>query len=176
MNIQGFIDRKREAGAKEHEGNKTDWKDWTQEQFLAAIAGELLDAAAYAQRAMEVAFECGNKDLFNDANDTLFDLFGALCNFKNDVLEAACQEAEQEAEAGEVTGKPYAELEAELAEAKRRAAWYLYSNMSTCDFCDHAYKPETRALCNSCKVRGKSAFSNFTPAPVPDDFEVKENE
>lgn len=77
------------------------------------------------------------------------------------------------------TGKPYAELEAELAELKRRAAWYLENTGDECAFCINYPLPIEREPCRSCirikydKYDGDK--DNFTPAPVPADFEVKEN-
>lgn len=66
------------------------------------------------------------------------------------------------------------ELEAELAEAKRRAAWYESQMVSRgcCDWCIHDDKPVEVEPCKSCYMKD---FSNLTILPVPDDFEVKEN-
>lgn len=66
-------------------------------------------------------------------------------------------------------------LEAELAEAKRRAAWYLdrlITEHGICDNCVHADVHPSNEPCNTCKsyARGEKGFA---PAPVPDDFEVK---
>ena len=98
MNIQSYIDRKREAGKREHEGNSTDWAGWTGDNYIVAIAGELLDVCAYAQQAFECATEwetkdedykifCISKALFRGALDMLKGL--QECD-----LEAACREAE----------------------------------------------------------------------------------
>lgn len=91
MNIQHYIDRKREAGAKEHEGNSTDWAGWTQGQYFAAIAGELLDAMAYAQQAKSVAKLQRNIDLAKFLSDEIYNI---LAEFNFTTLEAACREAE----------------------------------------------------------------------------------
>ena len=70
------------------------------------------------------------------------------------------------------------ELEAELAEAKRRAAWYLSlahdMEFDKCDVCEHVKATPTKSPCKSCS-EWFGDKDNFTPAPVPADFEVKEN-
>ena len=78
------------------------------------------------------------------------------------------------------TGKSYAELEAELAEAKRMAAWYLLiieeKEIETCGLCRHSFTSASSEPCKSCKYSyDHNSKDNFTPAPVPADFEVKEN-
>lgn len=112
MDIQSFIDRKRIAGAREHEGNKTDWAGWQDEQFEAAIAGELLDALAYAQKYLQCFTYYSDEgaertrmiiDKLSEVSDLLID----------DALEAACQEAEQEANKG-IVNCPYCKAEQSL--------------------------------------------------------------
>lgn len=98
MNIQSYIDRKREAGKREHEGNKTDWAGWEQPQFWAAIAGELLDAVAYAQQAAKVSTLARGVD-FNESISC--EICQILNRFLPKIIEAACQEAEQEAKPAE---------------------------------------------------------------------------
>ena len=78
------------------------------------------------------------------------------------------------------TGKSHAELEAELAEAKRRAAWYLKliseKEILQCEACKDSFSSSASEPCKSCKYSyDHNSKDNFTPAPVPDDFEVKEN-
>ena len=94
MTIQSYIDRKRAAGAREHEGNKTDWAGWTLRDFHVAMAGELLDLINYAQRAVDLFYEGGETEAI------LGDAEVCLSLLSEEALEAACQEAEQEAENG----------------------------------------------------------------------------
>lgn len=64
------------------------------------------------------------------------------------------------------------QLEAELAEAKRRAAWYLENTDDECAFCINYPMPIEREPCRSCiRIKYDGDKDNFTPAPVPDDFE-----
>ena len=91
MNIQSYIDRKRIAGAREHEGRQTDWAGWEQPQFWAAIAGELLDAVAYAQQAAKVSTLASGVD-FNESISC--EICQILNRFLPKIIEAACQEAE----------------------------------------------------------------------------------
>ena len=93
MNIQQFIDRKRIAGAREHEGRQTDWKDWTGADCLAAVAGELLDAYAYNNKLCEI--EDGKTAFLSDSLS--FEIYALLKMLPVSALEAACQESEQEA-------------------------------------------------------------------------------
>lgn len=89
MNIQSYIDRKRKAGAREHEGNSTDWAGWMQEQFLAAIAGELLDAINYTT-------EMHNNGHITPQSACFLRGIYAIANMLEiSAYEAACQEAEQ---------------------------------------------------------------------------------
>lgn len=110
MNIQNYIDRKRIAGAREHEGNSTDWAGWTREQFLAAIAGELLDALAYVEQSLTTAKwpGCCIEENMISAN-----VQTALGILPIEALEAACQEAEQEANKG-IVNCPYCKAEQSL--------------------------------------------------------------
>ena len=92
MDIQQFIDRKREAGRVEHEGAGTDWAGWTLHDFHVAIAAELLDLINYAQRAVELFYEGGETDaILGEALE-----FGevSLSCLSDNVLEAACAEAD----------------------------------------------------------------------------------
>jgi len=101
MNIQSYIDRKRIAGKREHEGRQTDWAGWTGDDYIVAIAGELLDACAYAQRAFECAAEWETKDedykIFCVSKALFRGALEMLKGLQESDLEAACQEAEQEA-------------------------------------------------------------------------------
>lgn len=76
------------------------------------------------------------------------------------------------------TGASYTELEAELAEAKRRAAWYLMLLTQKvedgCAICKYDNVPANAEPCASCSESYGGKY-NFKLAPVPDDFEVKEN-
>ena len=102
MNIQSYIDRKRNAGAREHEGNKTDWAGWTVRDYWVAVAGELLDALAYLQRLGEVCVEMNNPDgsIIGASASALHGIIAEQAGYFEEELEAACQEAEQEAENG----------------------------------------------------------------------------
>ena len=64
------------------------------------------------------------------------------------------------------------QLEAELAEAKRRAAWYESQMRSRgcCYWCIHIDIHIEEEPCKSCYTKD---FPNLTILPVPDDFEVK---
>ena len=88
MDIQSFISRKREAGARKHEGNKTDWAGWTLRDFHIAMAGELLDLINYAQRAVDLFHEDGETEAILDDAEVCISLLS------EEALEAACQEAE----------------------------------------------------------------------------------
>ena len=82
-----------------------------------------------------------------------------------------CPKCGKKLNADGTTGKPYAELEAELAEAKRRAAWYLAVFYNDCVWCVNSAVAPIEEPCKSCYKK-----KNFSLAPVPEDFEVKENE
>ena len=92
-----------------------------------------------------------------------------------------CPDCGQKLNDDGTTGKPYAELEAENKELKRRAAWYLSTLKeetpdTLCYLCVHGHKTEDEKPCNSCAlITWGHSKDNFTPAPVPADFEVKEN-
>ena len=96
MNIQSFIDRKRIAGAREHEGNSSDWAGWHTTRYEAAIAGEVLDALAYAQKVLGL--------VSGEEAETTISIIKKLIEvidiLSRASLEEACQEAEQEAENG----------------------------------------------------------------------------
>lgn len=109
MNIQNYIDRKRIAGAREHEGNSTDWGLWEPEKYFVAVASELLDALAYIQRLCEI--ENGDTAFITDAMS--YEITMILRTFPEHILEAACQEAEQEANKG-IVNCPYCEAEQSL--------------------------------------------------------------
>ena len=66
------------------------------------------------------------------------------------------------------------ELEAELAEVKRRAAWYL-AYCDKCEFCFYAIYETDADRCESCHDSEIGEYKNFVLAPVPDDFEEVEN-
>lgn len=95
MDIQHFVDRKREAGKREHEGNQSDWKGWGIDKYWAAIAGELLDAIAYCDRLADVANSKHDGYSRRGATDTSIDIKKALSCFNERHLEAACAEAEE---------------------------------------------------------------------------------
>ena len=70
------------------------------------------------------------------------------------------------------------ELEAENTELKRRAAWYLKliseKEILQCEACKDSFSSSASEPCKSCKYSyDHNSKDNFTPAPVPDDFEVK---
>lgn len=94
MDIQQFIGRKREAGAKEHEGNSTDWGKWPRGRYISAAASELLDACAYAQRAIEVSMQTQDAELNHVAHFILEGAMNLLNGLEECDLEAACREAE----------------------------------------------------------------------------------
>ena len=112
MNIQSFIDRKRIAGAREHEGRQTDWAGWTEVNYMTAIVSELLDACAYAQKLdyekRKYAEETGNTVITGNIIQKVIKIIDA--EFPEHILEAACQEAEQEAETG-IVNCPYCNTE-----------------------------------------------------------------
>ena len=97
MNIQSYIDRKRIAGAREHEGRKTDWVGWDISKCWVAVVGELLDACAYCERAQDIAQIKDALTMMDEAMEMKLYLQKALEQFHESHLEAACQEAEQEA-------------------------------------------------------------------------------
>ena len=63
-------------------------------------------------------------------------------------------------------------LEAQLSEAKRRAAWYLHVFGFYCDVCAYEKTDANEEPCKSC-IYHAGVDKNFSPAPVPEDFEVK---
>jgi len=65
-----------------------------------------------------------------------------------------------------------AALAEENAELKRRAAWYK-SKLLTCDLCLHSSIDGDVEPCASCDFTGREG-SNFTPAPVPDNWQPPE--
>lgn len=111
MNIQSYIDRKREAGRKEHEGAWTDWAGWDYQQCWTAVVGELLDACAYCEHIREIGTKEDDNQLIREADEMIVYLTKALQQFGWSHLEAACQEAEQ-----------VQEPEGFMAELKRRSA------------------------------------------------------
>lgn len=94
MNIQSYIDRKREAGKREHEGNSTDWKGWNYQQCWTAVVGELLDACAYCEHIREIGAKAYDGLTVFEAEELLEYLQKALEQFGEHHLEAACREAE----------------------------------------------------------------------------------
>ena len=64
-------------------------------------------------------------------------------------------------------------LEAELAAEKRRAAWYLDVFVCYCDVCAYDKTDANEEPCKSC-IYHTGVEKNFSPAPVPENFEVKE--
>ena len=110
MNIQSYIDRKRIAGAREHEGRQTDWAGWDYQQCWTAVVGELLDACAYCEHIREIGTKEDDFQLIREADEMIVYLTKALQQFGWNHLEAACQEAEQEADKS-IVNCPYCNTE-----------------------------------------------------------------